>query len=797
MKKIAILLIHIMIGHFSFGATYYVAANGNDLSDGLSAATAFSSIDRVNQLSLLPGDSVLFNSEDTFRGMLVIQSSGTATNPIYIGAYGSGKFPVLSGAEVVTNWTNGSENIYQATCATCPDQPQQLFINDVIHIPARYPNSGYLSMTNVDNTAGTFTAADLNDAAGTWNGADLFLRTKHWVIDKFEVASYVPKQITYTIPTHFYTSYPLQENFGFFLSGKYIALDSVGEWFYDPATKLVSVIPVNADSLLHNGAEVSVDTNCVQFSKGVKYVIIENIQLEKSLEDAVFLDQTSFITISGCTIFQAGRDGVGGYKDYLTYNTALTVKNCLIQNIANTGINLTGGQQILLKGNSITNVGLIPGRGRGDDAGYGGIYCPSYSKVISNRLDSIGYTAIRIANYDTAIYNYCTNYGLTKNDCGGIYFWSGSYNYAAYNITGDGYGNGQGTVFPDRMMVEGIYSDDYSHDNVIEYNTSYRNESGIIIHNTSNSIVRNNVSYDNRRTQLYVLEGNPHNTAIEVYNNQVMDNVFQCLHPSQKALVVETEKNNIATMSTYNNNWYCNPYEDEIIEIAYSPMYASNNSTFRYTGLTLQQWRTSYGFDLNTRIAFDYPSVYAYYTPTGSDLIMNSSFANGTGWWWTYGNSDFALSAAAAGSQINSASLSGQYQNKQTLSPGNWGISSIQTKKDKQYMLSYKIIGESSGGMQAALTYANVPYTRNMTPVVIFKSFTPQLKTDTILFSANYDNVNSLNFNSSSFDQNFWMDDVSLYEIDVDTSHASPHAKQTFYESGINSSDYSHGRIVS
>jgi len=775
MTRLLTLLFWILIQQFSLASVYYVAASGNDLSDGSSPSTAFQSINRLNQLSLAPGDSILFNRGDLFRGMLQINASGSSANPIYIGAYGSGNLPVLSGAEILTGWTNTSGNIYQTSCPNCPAQLQQVFVNNVRHIPARYPNSGYFTMTNVNNTDSTFTATSLNDGTAVWDTADLFLRTEHWVIDKFQVKSYVPQQITYTIPPHFYTSYAIQENFGFFLSGKYIALDSAGEWYYNSKTKLLSVIPVNADSLLNNGAEVSVYTNCIQFSSGIQYVTVENIQLEKSLSDAVFMNQTSFITIRGCTILQAGRDGVGGFENYSTYNTSLTVQNCIIRDICNVGINLGGGQNVLLKGNTVSLSGLIPGMGSGFDVGYAGVYCPSNSKIIENAVDSIGYIAIHIGNSDTAIYNQCSFYGLTKNDCGGIYFWSGSDNYVAYNITGDGHANGQGTIYPDDMMVEGIYSDDYSHNNVIEFNTAYRNESGIIIHNTANSIVRNNVCYDNRRSQMYVVEGNPHNTTTTVYGNQIKNNVLQCLHPSQKAMTLETEQNNIATMSACDSNWYCNPYEDEVIEIAYSPGYATGNATFRYTGLTLNQWQTTYGLDPNSHLAFDYPSSYAQYTQLGSDLVVNSTFTNGSGWWWTYGNTDFAISAVPAGTQINTPSLSGQYQNKQTLSPGNWGISPIQTMKDQQYILSYNIVGESAGGLQAALTFQNTPFTRSTTPVVLFKSFTSQLKTDTVLFTANYTVGNSLGFNSSSFDGNFWMDDVTIYEVNADTSVTNPH----------------------
>jgi parallel beta-helix repeat protein len=781
MKKVILLFFCFAMLQMTYAVNYYIAASGDDAADGKSINTPFRSIDRINQETLQPGDSVLFKRGDQFRGMLQIKQSGSAAAAIYIGAYGSGSAPVISGAEVLTGWATVSGNVYEAICPFCPDTLQQIFVNNERHIPARYPNAGYLSMTNVDNTAKIYTATSLQDAAGTWTGAVVKVRTMQWVIDAFHVSSYVPQQITYTIPAHFYTSYPIQNYFGFFLTNKLAALDSIGEWFYDPATNQISMIPVYPSALTTDGAEVSVYDNNIRFASGTKYITVENIQLEKSRKDAVFINQTGNITIQNCRILQSGRDGIGGFENYNTYNTALTVQDCLIRDICNTGINLTGGQNILLKGNTIQLTGLIPGLGQGYDAGYEGIFCPPKCNVISNRLDSIGYNAIHINQHDTAMYNHCSNYGLTKNDCGGIYYWSGARNYVAYNIVHDGYGNAEGTVFPDKLMVTGIYSDDYSHDNVVEHNTTYRNETGIMVHNTASTEIKNNVAYDNRRAQLFMTEGSPHIEPAAIHDNVISGNVFQCLDPFQRALLIETEKNNVATFGVFSDNWYCNPYAEEIISVEYTPLYPTSNTTRRYRSLTLSQWQAAYITDAGSHIAFDYPSVYATYVPSGNNLIQNSTFATGTGWWWTYGNSLFTLVAAAAGPQINSASLNGQYQNKQLLSEGNWGIAFIPLVKDKQYLLRYTMAGEQTGGVKIGMNFQDPPSTPITTPVAINRTVSAKVHTDSILFAANYTRSSSLIFKSTSMDGNFWLDDVTLYETETDTIMAQPHTTSKLF----------------
>lgn len=78
--------------------TYYVSAsNGSDTANGLTPATAFATLARVNALQLKPGDELLFRSGDTWFGMLWPKGSGTSAAPIRIGAYGDGDRPVLDG----------------------------------------------------------------------------------------------------------------------------------------------------------------------------------------------------------------------------------------------------------------------------------------------------------------------------------------------------------------------------------------------------------------------------------------------------------------------------------------------------------------------------------------------------------------------------------------------------------------------------------------------------------------------------------------------------------------------------
>lgn len=97
-RKIYIYLLLIFLYSGLHSTNYYVSSfQGSDNNDGLSPATAWRSIDKLNSVSFHPGDHVLFRSGDTWQGMFWLQNSGTSGNPIIIDSYGSGAKPIIDG----------------------------------------------------------------------------------------------------------------------------------------------------------------------------------------------------------------------------------------------------------------------------------------------------------------------------------------------------------------------------------------------------------------------------------------------------------------------------------------------------------------------------------------------------------------------------------------------------------------------------------------------------------------------------------------------------------------------------
>ena len=88
---------------FGSGRTFYVSPSGNDSYNGLSPASAWLTVAKVNGTNLLPGDTVLFQRGGEWHESLTAPSSGVAGNPIGFADYGSGAKPKFWGSNVLSN----------------------------------------------------------------------------------------------------------------------------------------------------------------------------------------------------------------------------------------------------------------------------------------------------------------------------------------------------------------------------------------------------------------------------------------------------------------------------------------------------------------------------------------------------------------------------------------------------------------------------------------------------------------------------------------------------------------------
>jgi len=95
------------------GTTYYVSNTGSDSADGLTPATAWQTVAKVNASTFDPDTQILFKCGDTWRETLEVPSAGTSGQYLYFGNYGTGSNPRILGSKATTTWADQGSNIWK------------------------------------------------------------------------------------------------------------------------------------------------------------------------------------------------------------------------------------------------------------------------------------------------------------------------------------------------------------------------------------------------------------------------------------------------------------------------------------------------------------------------------------------------------------------------------------------------------------------------------------------------------------------------------------------------------------
>lgn len=82
---------------FASGTVYYVdSASGSDTNNGTSEGTPWKTLSKVNSVTFVAGDKLLFKAGGSWSGMLRPHGSGTGANRNVIGKYGTGPAPIIA-----------------------------------------------------------------------------------------------------------------------------------------------------------------------------------------------------------------------------------------------------------------------------------------------------------------------------------------------------------------------------------------------------------------------------------------------------------------------------------------------------------------------------------------------------------------------------------------------------------------------------------------------------------------------------------------------------------------------------
>jgi parallel beta-helix repeat protein len=573
------------------GTEYYVSSStGSDSNNGLTKATPFATISKINALSTAGefggGDAILFQSTGGWEETLTISNSGTATNPLTIGAYGiNTSKPKIYGSKVITGWTQRKAGIpIYATKYSTADITQLFIDGDKMKV-ARYPNIGYHLITTVVSTSQITMSGMASEGADFYLNAKVLVRPLAFSTDIRTVAISTGNTLTLNSAVT-----GIETGEGIVLINKLSFLDEAGEWFYDTATDSLYLWKYDSSPVTDTEVRGSILTNGVYMSSK-NYVTVKDLDILQQKSNGVFITGVcSNIKIQDNTITGPESYGISA-ENTSTGGTRLEYSGNTISDCNAGGIYAYRNDTSIVRDNVVTDIGLFERLGilgtTVFDRGFGIYINGRGNQITYNRLDSIGYHGIYWNSYtgyygaSTISYNLVKNSGVLKSDVGGIYTGgnSTSGSVISYNIVDGCLGIKTGSK-DSRNFGQGIYLDEPATTITAEYNTLINNsDGGINLHDGTSHTIRRNTIYNNR--QSFIMNDTVNSAVSSITYNLAITGATTDYEPRQLA----TNYYNDYNMDTWNYNTYVNGYASDLVFKVVTPFgYNAFAAWQTYTG---------------------------------------------------------------------------------------------------------------------------------------------------------------------------------------------------------------------
>jgi len=471
-------------------STFFVATWGNDSSAG-TVGQPFRTIQRAANVANW-GDTV-----DIMAGTYH-ESVHPAHSGVTFQAYNNQSVTV-SGADPVGNWSGYRGNIYQASMPwDLGEGNNQVFVNGQAINEARWPNSGldlsHPTLAHAQGVSGGWGRATIYDShlSGGWTGAAIrILPGEGWYAQTGSVVASGSGWLTFTYQSDTSYTQPRAGN-GYFLYGKFQALDSPGEFFRDSSGHLYLWTP---NSSSPNSDDIEVKRRDFAFDlSGDSNITIQNINLFAATiqtnsassnfvlnhVNASYLSQFTWLSIGWSVPWDSGIELNGSNS---------TVENSTLAYSAGDGVyvNASGCR---VSNNTIHDVDYSAG----DSAAVRDF--GNYATISGNLIYNAGRCGVIDRAYGTQVLsNTIHDVMLQTADGGGIYTINGNggggsqfaYN-TIYNIH-DNLSSPHWSWFTDN----GIFLDNYSSGFSIHDNSIWNTDAAVKLNYTS----RNNRIYNN------------------------------------------------------------------------------------------------------------------------------------------------------------------------------------------------------------------------------------------------------------------------------------------------------------
>ena len=738
---------------------YYVSPNGSDTNNGTSTSTPWKTIERVNQLGtgITAGTQILFERGGIFRGRININGSGTASNKIVIGAYGTGADPVIAGSVQVSNWTQHSGNIWKATVTQAV---KQIYFNGERMELARFPNAGQWLFTN-SHTGTTTTDSDITQGSGYFTGSTLVIRTTNWSYDTAFVSAHTGTSLTHTSTGNNVGN----QTWGYFLRNKLSLLDAAGEWYYDKATTTLYAWFPNNTSPAGNLIEAAHQDFGIYFGYQRRHARVLNLDFRHQVDASVRMSVTDNIEVAYCTMEDTYRAiySTGSVQDFHhnTVRRTLTTAVFLIDN------NST------FTNNTITDACLWPGWGE-SNWGYFGLRVNGTGMVVTdNRLENIGYIGIaaytntrierNVVKHCLAILNDGGAIAIDNtdgmiirdnivSDVGGVFTTTAPQIQAYFQI---GYGIYFGNITTTNTLVEGNTVSDCS-------------TAGIYVDHTmlsSGNIIRNNTLFNNRKYQLSISDHSNYNTPggsppyfVPSFNTIYSGNIMYSLTREQNCMLqTNVYGATLVDFGTFSNNRYFNPYNELSIQIHH---FAPGTREF----FSMERFAAQFSEDAGSARHPLRQDTYATVSELSTNLVANGTFGTDvTGWTgWPYnGTLTRDLTYLDGGALKAYLPNNSQYSTFNNRSSNYFSIQNGQWYR-LRFSLQSNIHGNLNAGVkgQSQLVNNNVIDARDV-------PYDTQRRDLEWHFQANLSDPSMIQFIHSYLQPQYWVDNVQLHRVTV------------------------------
>ncbi|MCS6916680.1 MAG: right-handed parallel beta-helix repeat-containing protein [Chitinophagales bacterium] len=752
-------------------ANYYLSASGNDAASGTSPNDAWRSLAKLNTVVLYPGDSVFFACGSIFEGQLFLNYSGSENAPIYLGPYGNGTLPVLSGTISLNGWTLHAPNIYKTAVASFV---AQVLINQQRATCARFPNSGFLRMTTTFGDS-AFSCSSLNQPEGHWNGASARFRLTPARWFSAPVAEFLhPLQAEPLIKLSAFTPAPLYANSAFYLDNHYAAMDTSGEWYYDPAnTTLYLFSPTDPDGSLHVAA--SVFAYGLVVTAGVTHVHINRLHVAGQQVAGIWLQPgAAHIQVTGCHFTSQLAYGLRAESS----TTHVALDSCLFEDIAGIAVSLYQAQHPVIRHGRFQRIGLTPGWGSNADNVLSALECAGCDSawIQYNRMDSIGNMGLYAGLNHSLVYrNIFHQTLLWTNQVGAVYVYATNEknNLLENNIVTSVPGESSYFSFG-QPAVAGFFLDGPVSNWTLSGNTITYADFGIrLSRGATGTLMRNNLIYACRSSQLLIQEGEqPGLTS----GHKLFSNVFFALNPSTDVVRLESPFPGFMPLIA-DSNRYWNPYRYVFLLQTTPP---PGPDFPRY--FTLPMWQQHSGMDAASNQSYLYRTRYRILDTLSSELITNGHFtSNFDG--WTNEHPALLSMLLDNSTPLDFGCLKLAFISSATDTFSGVKNKSFPTDSGTYYALHISTVGNRHGSLLVKIKNDIPPYYYLTPPVPV--PFGPERLNCEFVFAAdNGFDKTRFSIELSSADSLVWLDNISMHNVNV-----AGHRPESFFRLFVNETD--------